>query len=395
MARKLWRGNTGSSVRELQQKLNQNGYHLDEDGVFGSNTYRAVVDYQKKNKLLVDGVVGDETWGSLNKVQQAAVPTKPTTGKDVMKGVSDETYNKLHKLEQGYVPSDEVETAQEIRRSIEAMQPEKYKSSFEDELSQLYEQIAQRKPFAYDPQTDAQYKNYAYQYARRGRDAMEDTIGTAAGLTGGYASSYAQTASQQAYDRYMQELAELMPELESSARQRDQDQRHAGVSRHHHDVAKRTFPLQQRRHRPVRHAEHRDQQRQLRDLEQHIVGCELLGVEQKRLRLLRPHVSQQHQRHQDQRGGQPPAPLPLHVPKPVERMDGDMQGKTRLLLHTADHAPAPSFLFFRRTRRRMTAATAIAAQPIATGANQCAAVSRRYSAYALLKPVFFVTLSPR
>ena len=111
MARKLWRGNTGSSVRELQQKLNQNGYHLDEDGVFGSNTYRAVVDYQKKNKLLVDGVVGDETWGSLNKVQQAAVPTRPTTGKDVMKGVSDETYNKLHKLEQGYVPSDEVETA--------------------------------------------------------------------------------------------------------------------------------------------------------------------------------------------------------------------------------------------------------------------------------------------
>ena len=49
-------------------------------------------------------------------------------------------------LEQGYVPSDEVETAQEIRRSIEALQPEKYKSSFEDELSQLYEQIAQRKP---------------------------------------------------------------------------------------------------------------------------------------------------------------------------------------------------------------------------------------------------------
>ena len=48
---------------------------------------------------------------------------------------------------------------------------------------------------------------------------MEDTLGTASGLTGGYASSYAQTASQQAYGRYMQELAELMPELEQSARQ--------------------------------------------------------------------------------------------------------------------------------------------------------------------------------
>ena len=199
MARKLWRGNTGSAVLDLQQKLNQNGYHLDEDGVFGSNTYKAVVDYQKKNKLLVDGVVGDETWGSLNRAQQqAAAPTKPTTGKDVMKGVSDETYNKLHKLEQGYVPSDEAKAAQEMRRSMEALQPGEYKSSFEDELSQLYEQIAQRKPFAYDPQTDAQYRNYAYQYARKGRDAMEDTMGAAAGLTGGYASSYAQTASQQA-----------------------------------------------------------------------------------------------------------------------------------------------------------------------------------------------------
>lgn len=92
--------------------------------MFGSNTYKAVVDYQKKNKLLVDGVVGDETWGSLNRAQQqAAAPTKPTTGKDVMKGVSDETYNKLHKLEQGYVPSDEAKAAQEMRRSMEALQP--------------------------------------------------------------------------------------------------------------------------------------------------------------------------------------------------------------------------------------------------------------------------------
>ena len=38
MATKLWRGNTGSSVLDLQQKLNRNGYSLDEDGVFGSNT---------------------------------------------------------------------------------------------------------------------------------------------------------------------------------------------------------------------------------------------------------------------------------------------------------------------------------------------------------------------
>lgn len=225
MARKLWQGTTGSSVLDLQQKLNKNGYKLDEDGVFGSNTYNAVVDYQRKNKLAVDGVVGEETWGSLNRSLQAAAPTKPTTGKDVMKGVSDETYNKLQRLEQGFAPSDEVKAAQAAQRSLTAVQPGEYQSSFEEELAQLYDQIAGREPFAYDPETDAQYKNYAYLYAQRGKDAMADTMGAAAGLTGGYASSYAQTASQLAYDRYMQELAELLPDLENNARQREQEQR--------------------------------------------------------------------------------------------------------------------------------------------------------------------------
>ena len=92
MAAKLWRGSRGDSVRDLQQKLNANGYKLAEDGVFGSNTYNAVLDYQRKNKLAVDGVVGDETWGSLNRT---TVPSRPTTGKDVLTGVSDETYDKL------------------------------------------------------------------------------------------------------------------------------------------------------------------------------------------------------------------------------------------------------------------------------------------------------------
>ena len=65
------------------------------------------------------------------------------------------------------MPSDEVETAQEIRRSIEALQPEKYKSSFEDELSQLYEQIAQQNRLPMTRRQMHSIKNYAYQYARR------------------------------------------------------------------------------------------------------------------------------------------------------------------------------------------------------------------------------------
>ena len=44
-------GSQGSDVKELQKLLNQNGYSLDEDGIFGTKTQSAVKDYQKKMGL--------------------------------------------------------------------------------------------------------------------------------------------------------------------------------------------------------------------------------------------------------------------------------------------------------------------------------------------------------
>ena len=58
-------GSQGDAVRQLQSELNKHGYQLKEDGIFGKNTRSAVRDYQRKNKLRLDGIAGDETWGSL------------------------------------------------------------------------------------------------------------------------------------------------------------------------------------------------------------------------------------------------------------------------------------------------------------------------------------------
>lgn len=74
------RGSKGSDVTELQKLLNSNGYALDVDGSFGPKTQAAVKDYQQKNGLKVDGIVGNNTWGSLTKANTpAAAPTTPTT----------------------------------------------------------------------------------------------------------------------------------------------------------------------------------------------------------------------------------------------------------------------------------------------------------------------------
>ena len=55
-------GSRGETVRRVQQKLLQWGYYDGNvDGVFGQETYDAVVRFQKKNGLTADGVAGSRT----------------------------------------------------------------------------------------------------------------------------------------------------------------------------------------------------------------------------------------------------------------------------------------------------------------------------------------------
>lgn len=80
-----------------------------------------------------------------------------------------------------------------------------------------------REDFSYDLNGDALYRQYQDRYLRQGKMAMEDTMGKASGLTGGYGSSYAQNVGQQAYNEYLQELNDVIPELYQLAYDRYQD----------------------------------------------------------------------------------------------------------------------------------------------------------------------------
>ena len=149
--------------------------------------------------------------------EQAALDAAAAEAARPRAEVTESTARRLQELEKGYTPSDEVAAAREYRDSVAALEPEGYESGFSEKLQALYDQIAGRKAFEYDPEEDEDYQRYAKLYAARGAAAMEDTLGKAAALTGGYGSSYAQTAGQQAYNGYLQELAALVPELRQAA----------------------------------------------------------------------------------------------------------------------------------------------------------------------------------
>lgn len=86
-----------------------------------------------------------------------------------------------------------------------------------DQATAIYDKIMNRGEFSYDVNKDKLYQQYRDLYAQMGRGAMEDTMGQAAALTGGYGSTYSQNAGQQAYNAYLQKLNEVVPELYNAA----------------------------------------------------------------------------------------------------------------------------------------------------------------------------------
>ena len=244
MATAIKYGMKGDDVKNLQTTLNNLGYSLDVDGNFGPQTLAAVKNYQQANGLDVDGMVGPQTQAALSKTGSTSGKTNTSAKTSTAATGSGSAASAATKVNYpdkftyddfsygdfsygdfnygGYQESETVQQAGAALQAALAAQPGAYQSKWQSQVDSIIDQILNRKAFSYDFNEDALYKQYAEQYTRRGKLAMQDTMGQAAAMTGGYGSSYASTAGNQAYQEYLSQLNEVIPELYGMALDRYQ-----------------------------------------------------------------------------------------------------------------------------------------------------------------------------
>ena len=90
--------------------------------------------------------------------------------------------------------------------------------SYQQQANDILSAYDNRAGFSYNPNADGAYRALRDQYIHQGQCAMQDTMGQAAGLTGGYASSYGQAAGNQAYNEYLTKIGSLGVDMAQQAR---------------------------------------------------------------------------------------------------------------------------------------------------------------------------------
>ena len=230
----LYVGKTGDAVTELQNNLISLGYSgVTASGTFDTATKSAVLQFQKDSGLAnPDGIYGPNTSAAMAKalanLQSQTVTTTPEavtsgTAADTSaadSGGSTSTETAAAATTTGTVSQEPTATTSGTTSSGNTTQVINYNA----QMNELYNQIMNRGTFKYDLNADDLYQQYAQQYTRLGQQAMQDTIGQAAALTGGYGNTYAQTAGQQAYQAYLQKLNDIIPDLEQNAYNRWADE---------------------------------------------------------------------------------------------------------------------------------------------------------------------------
>jgi hypothetical protein len=185
-----------------------------------------ITNYEQTNKY--SGWLDDTDYSVILNDQMAsgasADDVADTLGKRVNKaagteGLSQYAYDDVYSAAMDYILNNN-KASQEFKYE----EAPAWSSKYSEQIDELTQALLGRDSFSYNKETDPLYAQYKDTYTREGNRAMQNTIGQVSARTGGLASSYATTAGAQAYDYYMSQLADKVPELQQLAYSMYQDE---------------------------------------------------------------------------------------------------------------------------------------------------------------------------
>ena len=202
-------GSSGDDTKKWQEFLQTQGYDLSDyggiDGIFGDKTKEYTIDWQGKNGLTADGIVGELTWG---KAGYSNVNNPVTAPESTPFEYDEFNYDDYKESDSVASSRNDMNNANDVVKNFGD-----FNYSNQTDLDEIMNKILNREEFSYDLNGDALYQQYKDKYIQQGKMAMQDTMGQAAAMTGGYGNSYAASVGNQAYQASLENLNDIIPEL--------------------------------------------------------------------------------------------------------------------------------------------------------------------------------------
>lgn len=198
-----------SATERMQQSVSKNDFTsynniIPQEMIDGFNEYNKKTETSKKPS-------------ASGNVNTQSKPSAPQTEKPAQTVSSATTVTKPQVSAPEYLSAPEFQVSEAYKAAMDytnslLQQMNSGRTAYTDKINSLMAEYENRDKFSYDMATDPMFQQMLASSMNSGRMAMEDTIGQAAALTGGYGNTYGTRAGNAAYNQYISEAYGNLPE---------------------------------------------------------------------------------------------------------------------------------------------------------------------------------------
>ena len=195
----------GFNSEEVEKRAKEIGA-VKKNTATSSNTIAGVDSSVTDKAYNSDFKESDNVKNAMSESGTALGNVKDLTSKGQL--VSDDTWDSLGK--KFSTPNSVRQADSYLNSQLQKIQSGK--TSYSDQVRDMMDTIMGREKFTYDVDKDPLFQQALASAMNSGKTAMQDTIGQASALTGGYGSTYATSAANQAYNTFIEDAYNNLPQ---------------------------------------------------------------------------------------------------------------------------------------------------------------------------------------